>query len=114
MHEVRAVVRTFYQITSDEWSDAPLQLASKAVARGSRKAYLSALKRFIKRSEKLDNSTAPSMKACPFLPKERGAAHLLPSCWPAYASWNNWKPPPPRRQTSALVTLHCNHQSHST
>ena len=45
--------RTFYKLTSDEWSDGPLRLASRALAGGTRQTYLSTLKQFIKRSERL-------------------------------------------------------------
>ena len=83
MYESRAVVRTFYKITSDEWSDGPLQLASRAVAGGSRKTYLSALKQFIKRSERsatVDSALNESMSV--FTRRKRGilsAAILLAS-----------------------------------
>ena len=52
MYELRAVVRTFYQIMADDWTDGHLQLAAIAVAGGSRKTCLCALKQFVKRNDR--------------------------------------------------------------
>ena len=80
MHEFRAVVRTFYKITSAEWSDRPLQLASRAAARGSRKTYPSALKQFIKQSERsatIDCALSESMSIFARRKRGRSSASIL-------------------------------------
>ena len=82
MYEFRAVVRTFYKIISDEWSDGPLQLASRAVAGGTRKTYLSALKQFIKRSESsatVDSALNESMSIFARRKRGRSSAAILPA-----------------------------------
>ena len=112
-YDFRAVVRTFCKITSDECTDGPLQLAARAVAGGFPK-NLSALKQFVKRSEKLSQSTTPSTIACRFSPDEKGEDRLQQSCWPACGSLRNWNPPPPGCQTNALAAVDSHRQCHGT
>ena len=115
MYELRAVVRTLYKITSDEWFDGPLQPASRAVVGGSRKTYLSAPKQFMKRSQRsatIHSTLNESLSVFARRKRGRSCAAIL------FASLRLLEklepPPPPGRQTNAVATIHCHRHCHST
>ena len=80
MYEFWAVVQTFYHITADEWYDGHLQLAARAVARGTRRTYMSALKQFVKRSDRsttLADAFNESMSVFAIRKRGRSSAAIL-------------------------------------
>ena len=116
MYEFTAVVRTFYKIMSDEWTDGPLQLANRAVAGGGGPDehihhHLSSSSSEVK---SLPQSTAPSMTACQFSPEGKGADCLPQFPLASLRLLEKLELLPPRRQTNALATINSHRQRHNT
>ena len=73
MADVSVAIRTYFSISSDEWSDGPLQLAARAITSGSREAYMSALRQFAKNSESSDTlEVALTKRICAIARRKRG------------------------------------------
>ena len=73
MADVSVAIRTYFSISSDEWSDGPLQLAARAITSGSREAYMSALRQFAKNSESSDTlEVALNKRICAIARRKRG------------------------------------------
>ena len=73
MADVSVAIRTYFSISSDEWSDGPLQLAARAITSGSRETYMSALRQFAKNSESSDTpEVALNKRICAIARRKRG------------------------------------------
>ena len=73
MADVSVAIRTYFSISSDEWSDGPLQVAARAITSGSREAYMSALRQFAKNSESSDTlEVALNKRICAIARRKRG------------------------------------------
>ena len=71
--DVSFAIRTYFSVSSDEWSDGPLQLAARAIALGSRETYMSALRQFAKNSVSSDTlEDALNKRMCAIARRKRG------------------------------------------
>ena len=97
---VLVAIRTFVSISSDEWSDRPLQLAARAIAPGSRETYLSALRQFAKHSKPTDTlEEALNNKMCAIARHKRVGQLQQDECQPL-DSWKNSNSCPPLSSSS--------------
>ena len=78
-----------------QWSDGPLQQASRALAGGPEERICQHSSSSSSEVNGRPQLTAPSMRACQYSPEERGADCQLPSCWPACDSLKSWNSSPP-------------------
>ena len=89
MAEVQIAVQRYFAISTDEWTEGPLQLASRAIAPGSRTTYISALRQFIRHSKRPNPLKKPSMTECVLWPVGKEENRQRPAWFLGSEPWRN-------------------------
>ena len=51
MAEVQITIQRYFSMSTDEWTEGPLQLAARAITLGSRKTHILARRQFIRHND---------------------------------------------------------------